>query len=268
MTISDSPPAAILDAVRMARSGRQAEAVPRLVALSSDPDPQTRWTATAAQLGWWWWTGQSAHAADLAEHIVVSTGGLANDADLVPITEFVVAIAAAAYYDGADPAPRLERMAAALPHDHHQYTLISGNLEQLVAHPRVLLPMAIPAPEAMSPANEALLRRDPGSLGRAAADGLYADAANRGRRDVLLALLDSGQPVPDRGYVLTWLAQTLAEAGRPAEARALLVRYLRTWLPSGWWQTLPSEPPLCPELRFLVTDDVRRAALTDPVAEE
>lgn len=269
MTSSDLPPrpAPVVDAVRLARSGQQAEAARRLSKLATGPDPLIAWTSTAAQLGWWWWTGGSRHAAALADHVVTRWGGVAETADLPGVDEFVVALAAAAYYDGVDPAPAVDRMLGALPAAHRQHALLERSNARLRSDPASLLPPGLPDPAPMLAGPTALAAKNPRRLSPGDAEVLFLAAVNNGRRDVVFGLLDAGVPVPPRSPALIGAAEMLAEAGRPAESEPLLVESGRRWIPSFWWETLPWSIPLGPVSRPLVTETVRRAHLERPVGE-
>lgn len=260
-------PAVVLDAVRLARSGQQAEAARRLTELAAGPDPLIAWTSTAAQLGWWWWAGENSHAAVLADQVVTRFGGVAETAELPGVDEFVVALAAAAYYDDVDPGPAVDRMLGALPESHRQHMLLVRLSALLRSEPAALLPAGIPEPGPMLAGPTVLAAKNPRRLSPRDAEVLYLAAVDNGRRDVVFGLLDAGVQVPPRSPALIGVAEMLAEAGRPAEAEPLLVESGRRWIPSFWWETLPWSIPLGPATRPLVTETLRRAHLERPVGE-
>lgn len=265
----DEPTETIRQIVLRAASGQQNEALGELLELTGSQVPQIAWMAAAAALPGMCWQGATAEASDMVQRIVERFGPVAVQYELSAHVRFQTAVAAGTLYNGSDGVPRLLEMAGNVPESHELHGKLLWAAGHLAEHgPAALMPLCLREPEELRPLEADLLRRDPARLDPAQVRRLWNHAADQSRPDVLLLLHDAQLPLPDEVPVWYALAQSLLQAGRPAEGEQVLLGARAVWYPLAVWETLPLTPVLHPGIRPLVTAAVREAYVTLPVGEK
>jgi hypothetical protein len=266
--MADQRLSTLREAVRRAAAGQQREVLPEFLDLASGDDPFLAWVGAAAALPAMWWMGFAGEASDMLERVVLRFGKLADSAELPAAVPFETAVAAGALYDGTAGVDRLAGMADALPGGNALAGRLWYAMDRMVADgPAVLMPgPALREPRPMFGGADDLAAREVRSLTPEETELLWRQAAGSSRADVLIRLYGAGVAAPPEVPVLYPLADALRAAGRIAEGEQVLLDARPYWRPADPWDTLPATPPLHPNLRQLVTEQLRESYLSKPVA--
>jgi hypothetical protein len=252
-----------------ARRGEFRAVLPDLLAAADGGSPDDRWAPAAAAITILFWLDRFADAAELAERAIGDASGPVAEQDF----PFDLALLAAQEHAGQPAAPRLARIAGLAPAGSNLAEQCGWLAGQVDTRPVAeLLPNhsgwgADPKPLDGVPGAEHLTA-DYAGLSTAQRRQLWSALNRADQGELAWDLAERTGQVPPQWPVCSWLAGWCARTGRVEEGAGVLLAAHDSWTPYAKWDCLPSDLPLQPVLRTLLTEELREQFLTRPIGPE